>query len=49
MSEKQQQPETYTAINENHKVVWQRDLGVVGYFTKTLLQIYCWVCFESIF
>jgi len=27
----------------------QRDVDVVGRLTTTLLQIYCWVCFEIIF
>jgi len=32
----------------HHNIVYQRDLGVVGRLMITLLQIYCWLCFERI-
>jgi len=48
MSEKQQEPETCTVINDTPQssaATW----FVVRSFTNTLLHIYCWVCLERIF
>jgi len=39
----------YSRLTINHKVVLQRDLGMVESFTTTLLQIYCWVYIERSF
>jgi len=43
MSEKPQQPETCTVIDDRSQgsVAMRCDLGMVGSFTNTLLQSYC--------
>jgi len=48
-SSKQQQPETYMGLTIDHKAMYQRTLGLVGLLTITLLQTYCYACFERIF
>ena len=48
-SSKQQQPETCMGLTIDHKAMYQRTLGLVGLLTITLLQTYCYACFERIF